>query len=198
MRLFEYFPITVVSAIALFAVKEAVEWRRRWLAQNRKRRALRKLISRECEMNLWVVKTLRTAAEAIRSELNEDEKSKFSAETLADGKFYLRIWNSRNEMVAGLPLGSPKRELMEKNLLDVATIDAKFFAVLEPAYDAVAELQNARDQIVSVVETKVEEEKDHIYGLDEYVLRTTHAAYERLNALYIECTGKKLESHRLR
>jgi hypothetical protein len=46
-------PVTVVAAITLFVLKEVLEFIKRWRADRRKGQAYRKVLARECELNLW-------------------------------------------------------------------------------------------------------------------------------------------------
>lgn len=88
---------------------------------------------------------------------------------------------------------------MSKFLLEIATLDKKFFAALEPAYDSLAELEHVRQSLIGIHDSEQESGIDGlfrsfaVYALDE--LRDTEAA---LQSLYIFCTGNILKKHRLR
>lgn len=88
------------------------------------------------------------------------------------------------------------RDFMSDHLLEVATLDKKLYEHLQQALDSVSELQHLKESLTQFIEDK---DYGHLLqGFKEYSTGELSDAYENLNALYVECTGKKLESHRLR
>jgi hypothetical protein len=61
-------PVTVIAAIALFALKEVLETIRRRQADARRGQAFRTLLARECEINHWVQKSLLSTLKSIDNE----------------------------------------------------------------------------------------------------------------------------------
>jgi hypothetical protein len=58
-------PSTVIVAVALFVLKEAIEAVRRWRAQRRQIKAFKILLARECELNQWANMSLKRAINEI-------------------------------------------------------------------------------------------------------------------------------------
>jgi hypothetical protein len=192
-------PVTVVAAIAIFVVKETVEYLRRWSADRRKIHALKALIARECELNYWPVKALRSILINVPGPDEENPQVEVRIERRANGRpvACIRTLDGGSESTRGIP--EVHRELMSKFLLEIAMLNSKFFAALEPAYDSLAELEHVRQSLISIHDDEQESEIDGIigsfavYALEE--LRSTEAA---LQSLYLFCTDKALEKHRLR
>lgn len=192
-------PITVVAAVLLFILKETVEAIRRIRGDRRKVHALKALLARECELNLWTIKALRSILRNVPKPDDENPEVVVRIERRHDGLpiARIRLIDGGSDSTRGIP--KAHRELMSKYLLDVATLDKELFQVLEPAYDAVAELEHVRESLIRVHDDEDEYGENGffgffaMYGLDE--LQETERA---LSALYTHCTGKALEKHRLR
>lgn len=87
---------------------------------------------------------------------------------------------------------------MDKNLLEVATLDKKLYSALQPAYDAVADLEHVRQSLIYFVDPEDEKDKMHLDGFINYALDELEDVFKELASLYKMCTGKDLEKHRLR
>ena len=69
--------------------------------------------------------------------------------------------------------GIPKvhRDVMSKYILDATTLDKNLFAVLEPAYDAPAELEHVRESLVNIYDSEDETKLLGLFGsFAEYAL----------------------------
>jgi len=88
---------------------------------------------------------------------------------------------------------------MSKHLFDIAALDRKLFAVFEPAYDSLATLEHVRESLVHIHESEDETNNpDLLRSLADYALGELAKTEAALGALYLHCTGKSLETHRLR
>lgn len=194
--LLKLIPITVVATIVIFILKELFEGVRRYLGESRKKKALRMLIARECELNYWTIKSIRHIVETIRDE--SEDGAKFEFLFPKGGKVLFRVKHPDTEFKSGSNLAKTHREVMDKNLLEVATLDKKLYAVLQPAYDAVADLEHVRDSLIYYVNPEDEQDKMHLEGFPDYALNELEDVFRKLACLYNECTGNSLENHRLR
>lgn len=191
------FPVTVIAAVVLFFVKEGVEFYRRMGGEKRKKKAFKKLFSRECELNHWVLKSLRAAVEDIRQELEKKSGASFHIYPRPDGSYGLRILDKHEQLKSGSVIPEPKRDLMEKGLLEIATSDEELFNVLERGYDTVAELTHLRNSLFEYIEE--DDDMDYLGGfVDFYAVQVLNDSYENLDSLYFNCTGQHLKDHRLR
>lgn len=192
-------PITVIAAVLLFVIKEFVEAIRRACADSRKVHALKTLLARECELNLWTIKALRSILIDIPKSDGEHPEIVVRIERRESGSPIARITSADGGLESTRPIPRAHRELMSKYLLDVATLDKKLFQVLEPAYDGIAELEHVRESLVRVHENEEESQMPGLIGsFAEYALEEICCTEEALASLYRHCTGKPLEKHRLR
>ncbi|MFD2182302.1 hypothetical protein [Rhodoplanes azumiensis] len=192
-------PITVISGIALFIAKEAIEWLKRARADKRKRSALRTLLARECELNHWAYKRIKDAIEDIKSNFENQEQHEYSIERRKSGEvIFQRAY--RDVRWSSFPLPPVQAEQMGKLMLEVAIIDIDLFASLEAAYDSMINLNHVRQSLIDHIED--EDEGDELAGFfetfPEYGLGELATIKEDLEALYRACTEKSLEGFRIR
>ncbi|MDP2027716.1 hypothetical protein [Sulfuriferula sp.] len=189
-------PATVIAAVFLFILKELFEGARRYRGEQRKKQALRTLLARECELNNWTIKCIRSIVETIRDE--SEDGAQFEFIFPKSGKVLFRVKHSDSDYKSGSNLAETHREVMDKNLLEVATLDKSLYAALQPAYDAVAELEHVRQSLIYYVAPEDDQDKIHLGGFTHYALSELEDVSKKLACLYKECTGKDLEKHRLR
>ena len=192
-------PITVVAAVLLFILKEAVEAVRRHRGDSRKMHALKALLARECELNLWTIKALRDILINVPKPDDERPQTVVRIERRTNGSTIALISSADGALRSSRSLPKAHLDLMSKYLLDVATLDSKLFQALETAYDSVAELEHIRESLVRIHESEEEAKMpDLIRPFAEYALDEIERTELAIAALYKHCTGKKLEAHRLR
>jgi hypothetical protein len=191
-------PVTVVVAVGLFAAKECIEFVRRYKGESRKKDALRALLARECELNNWTIKSIKHIVETIRDESEDDTRTEFSFLFTKAGKVLFRFKQVNEEFKGGMSLGNVHSDIMNKHLLEVAMYDKELFEVLQPAFDALAELEHVRDSLIYFVEPEDDQDKLHLDGFIQYALREVDVIFCRLDRLYVECTGTKLKAFKIR
>lgn len=189
-------PITVVTAVVLFVLKELFEAVRRYRGEQRKRKALRTLVARECELNHWTIKSIRYIVERIRDE--SEYGAQFEFVFPKSGKVLFRVKHPDSEYKSGSELAETHREVMDKNLLEVATLDKELYSALQPAYDAVAGLEHVRKSLIYYVAPEDDQDKMQLDGFIDYALAELDDVFAKLVCLYKECTGKALDTYRLR
>jgi hypothetical protein len=160
-NLLSIIPATVVAAVLLFILKELVEGIRRYRGECRKKTALRALLARECELNNWTIKSIKHILETIKDESSADAKNEFSFIFPKSGKVLFRVKRPYSEFKSGSSLAETHREIMSKNLLEVAMLDKELYAALQPAYDAVAELTHVRENLIYFVDPEDDQDKVH-------------------------------------
>ncbi len=192
-------PITVVVAILLFIAKEVVEVVRRHSSDSRKLQAMKLLLARECERNLWAIKSLRGILINVPEPNEKSPQSFVTIEPRINGKSIAKITSHDGGSSGSRQVPDVHKELMAKYLFDVATLDSKLFAVFEPAFDSLAELEHIRESLVHIHETEKEADNPDLFrGFAVYALSEIDRVEQRLGLLYQHCTGKNLEMHRLR
>lgn len=190
-----FLPITVIFAIALFFLKEIVEFVKKYKANNRKIFAMKRLFSRECEKNLWTVKILRNVLSEINEEYEEGKKVRLKFSYHEQG--YVYLYKDDNSM-SGYSITKTHRDLMDKNLMEAAVSNDSLFKKLEGACDALAELEHIRDTFLNIENSSKEFGNPLLAGFLGYALEELLIIQQSLNDLYKYCTGNELENARLR
>lgn len=191
-----FLPVTVVVAILLFALKECFELVRRYQSESRTKKALRALLAFECERNHFTIKNLRGILEVVRMWNGHDPFSiKISLKISRDNEVTFHQLTYDDGAGSQSVVRTTHRDFMSKQLLTVATLDADLYKALQPALDAVNEMEHVRQSLIAHME---DPERTHLAGFAEYALEELDVAYNKLNTLYVTCTGKKLESYRIR
>jgi len=188
-------PLTVLTAVFLFVLKEGLEWFKRLRGDKRKKQAFRLLLAEETERNHWALKRLRHCLEAIEGKKDHPDRS-FRLELTKDGR--ARFAFDDSEGGAKWPMPQIYRDHYDRILTDVAILDAPLFRAMRIAYQHVAELVHIHGQIVYFLTSEDPLDKDHLEDLPEFAVPKIDEAYVQLNILYEICTGTKLEVHRLR
>ncbi|RJG07686.1 hypothetical protein D3870_18305 [Noviherbaspirillum cavernae] len=194
--LFSILPVTVLVAIGIFVLKELFEGVRRYRGDIRKKKALRTLLARECELNHWTIKSIRHIVETIRDE--SENGAQFEFIFPKNGNVLFRVKHSDSDSKSGSALAGTHRAVMDKNLLEVATLDNKLYSVLQTAYDATAQLEHVRQSLIYFVDPEDEQDKMHLDGFVHYALDELQDVFTKIECLYKECTDKGLETYRLR
>ncbi|UTJ49784.1 hypothetical protein NLZ15_22695 (plasmid) [Atlantibacter subterranea] len=185
-------PITVVAAIALFALKEVLEFIRRRSADRRKSHAFRTLLARECEVNHWAHWRLQETLREIHEDHEKGVKATYTATELPGGD---ALWRRTDQGggYSGGGLPDARTDLISKIMVDVATMDKKLFTPLENAYDSLIEMRHIRASLLRFVSSKDEEDQMHLQGFPEYGLSELEGVKEDLDKLYLECTGRSID-----
>ena len=190
-------PITVVAAIVLFLLKELFEAIRRWHADERKRRAFRILLARECELNYWAYTRLKQTLETVQAGLEQTPSENFA---IIEGDYHdIRFEHYLESGLRGSwPLSDFHADRMDRVMLDVATLDQTLYEGLSAAYDAVANLKHVRQTLIELVSSGDEDDQAHLSAFPEYGLGELARALPDLKFLYKTCTGKTKIPARLR
>lgn len=194
-------PATVIAAVVLFVVKEAMEALRRYKADSRKKDALRRLLARECERNHAVLRSLKEACSWLKEADDEDSPFTFRFRVHFTPAGHLRFVRhvGITESEGSFVLRPAQQELMGRLMVEVAALDAPLFDLLEHAYDAVAEMRHLRDSIIDHLSSDAEDKNEiFLLGFADYALGELEDSYKAIANLYRECTGKELENYKLR
>lgn len=194
-QLDKYLPITVIGAIVVFFTRELLEWFRRSGSESRKKKALRSLLKRECELNFWVYNVLFRVAQVIQADQRLGAHAVYSVNRLPNEAIGFR--RSDEEGLEGWVIPPTKLGVMEKLMTEAASIDDKLFAVLEPALDAAIEMEHVRQSLFSAVD-QTDDAAPPLDGIHLFALTELADVLVTLRALYAECTGKELTEWRVR
>lgn len=140
-------PITALVAVVIFIAKEVIEAVRRWQGNARRKTAFRKLLARECELNHWAIRALRSICSDLVELPNAHLHAVFTIEYPKSGRVYACIDSEAKGQFGKSAVPVIHNAQLEKNLLDIATIDEGLLKVAEPALSAVAELEHVRESL---------------------------------------------------
>ncbi|PTQ14261.1 hypothetical protein CWO33_13655 [Vibrio splendidus] len=186
-------PITVISAILLFVIKEVLELFRKSKAKKRKLSALKSVLKEELELNLWVWKKFESLLTNVKvAEVGSTYE--YLVSPSGAERFELLSPDGHGQ---GQSFPKVVIEMHSKLVIEVAEIDADMYQKLIGSYKALSELQHLRNGIVDFIhESRMGEH--YVEGFTGYALEELAPIYDELNALYRYCTGKALTEHRMR
>lgn len=139
-------PTTVVAAISLFVLREALEVLRARRVGNRRRIALRSLLAKECELNDRAIRRLRGDIQDA-----EDNRAvpgvQLSILVSRNGQStYRRESADRGLLQSVIP--QIRKTALETHLLEIATLDKQLFALAEQAYGSISRIEQIRDSFI--------------------------------------------------
>jgi len=196
----QFLPITALIAIALFVIKELVEFFKRSRERVRKIAALKILLSEELEKNHWAFKQLFSAMAALNP--NNDEyfsSQQFSLHVTREGKEHMRVRRDENEdLESNHPLLKFRFEMYERLLPSLAEVDAKLFHSVKNTYENLIELAHFRQTLTTWLagESLFDAEMTRDF-LANFVDRKDKY-FEKLESGYRALKGEPLKSFKLR
>lgn len=195
-------PVTTIIALIIFFTKETLEFLRRRVADQRRRRAIARFFARECELNLWTIRSLREILTEVSTEENPRPASSVSIHASGNGRPYAeveKVYEDGTRSNGHYPIPSVHRDMMAKYVFDTALLDKKLFESSETALDALAELDHIRESLLRALHPpEFMTHNDYLEAFSGYALDELLDVEKSLSELYLICTDKKLENHRLR
>ncbi|MBP0943129.1 hypothetical protein V2K16_22900 [Pseudomonas alliivorans] len=185
------FPVTVICAIFLFFIKEAVELSKRAAERKRKISAYKTLIAEELKKNAWTIQTMKEKC----SEINKDDFERMTYSKEPSGNETVQIWFSGGTVGSSL-LWQVHTGIFDKSIVDLAVIDKGLFDAAKETYQHLAEVRHIRGYFSDL--TEQDSMRGFIKGFADYGLSTLDEASNSLSALYFKCTGEVLDEHKLR
>jgi hypothetical protein len=187
------FPITAVVAICLFLAREVLEHRRRGQSKQRQIEALKLILGRECVYNHWPLQQLTEIVEFLQAGEQNYKKLKITKRPNGPAAFM----EDDDGGGVGYKLADFTTGRMSDMLLQVAELDAKLFRLVEAAYDALADAESVKSQLVNGHALATGEGPDSLVAqLAAYWDGSIVESNAALQALYFHCAGKKLEDGR--
>lgn len=186
-------PVAVYSAIILFLVKEALEWRRRKRADDRKIRVYKMVLAHECERIHWFVKSMKDKALHVR-------RAQGGYTVRSDESGRIRFVNMRTTVEEGSSSMLPNvhEAAFEKYAIEVAYLDEQFAQKVRAAVQAALTLKHIRASVIDYADPEYEYASDGFYSAFwSYVDRELEATFEQVADLYMACTGNVLSNFSL-
>ena len=186
-----FLPITVVSAIGLFFLKEIFEYFKKRAERKRKISAYKILISEELLKNAWTIKQLKS----FMREIDDDVFEGMAYVKSALGEFQIQISRQYGES-RSFVLPIVHTAIFDKAVVDMAAIDSEFFEMARAAYEHFAEVKHICNTVLNFAEDKSIE--SFIKTLPAYANGKLDDADASLKVLFKWCTGKDMEKPKLR
>lgn len=186
-------PITVISAVSLFVIKEIVEIFRKRKALKRKVSAIKSLLVEEIELNHWVWLQFSALVETIKDSPEGTQYCILSSKSGYERFEFLKPDGSGG----GKSFPKVSEIYYQKVILDIAELDKEFYEKSIEYNKAIADLHHVRGNVYESID---EINKSHHFsqGFISYTEDELPDIYAKMNSLYFYCTGKKLEKHRMR
>lgn len=196
-----FLPVTVISAVALFLIKELVELVRRFRANRRRIGAMKMLLTEEIEQNHWTYNILKRTLREINDTLRDYPNPSFRIVRAQSGHELFRYKCDAEEagFESGHPLPAVRQEKYEKLVLDIASMDKQLFSMARAAYDAIKEMEHVRSSLINMLDRVDPAISDgFLESFLEYADDELNNTYEEMKLLYFHITGKDLTEKRMR
>ena len=190
-------PLTVVTAIVLFVIKEVIEAVRRQQSRARKTGAIRILLIEEMELNNWTIKSLRSTLKAIDDQMESDPEPEFYLRKDASGAVHYRYRTSTGSG-GGSSIPQVHRKHFDAFLPELAEIDKLLFEEARKGYERIGQLEHVQSSLIAHLAEDDPDEKMHLQGFPSYALRVIDDVESRMSAFYVSCSGRPFEKIRLR
>lgn len=178
-------PITALCAITLFVTKEVIELKKRSGEKKRKLAAYKLLLAEELMKNAFTVRTIKGYFRAVL-----DESFSELIITKYESGFISVVCRRLDGGGGGGSLPLVYTAFFDKSIVDLAVLDSKFFSVANETYEALADVDNCRTQLMRFA---AENDRVMLEGLSHYAIEKLDCAEERINKLYRFCSNKEMK-----
>lgn len=195
-KIYNLIPITVIAAVLIFVIKEALDIYKKSKEKKRKIAAMKLLLIEEIELNHWVWKSMNSLISDLNDRMDDIDSLTIEVTETKSGTESITGTYPNGDMF-GQDFPRVRVSRYHQLAIDLAIVDEKFYEKVKSCYEAVSELNHLRDGVYTYFDT------DSI----EYAFREGYILYAKdhlseikikMNELYIYCTGNALEKFRLR
>lgn len=189
-----YLPATVIAAIFLFAIKEALEFRKKHKENQRKIQAIKHFIARDLELCQWAIHTYRNVLAAFKI-AEEEPGTQLRIYTEPSGRLRYERWEEgkENEIRSGGMVAPVVNAFASRFMLEIATLDKSLYEQVEKTTDDLAELEHIKAGLMDNID-------DHIHrgGFIHYAELEINEIERSIQNLYKVCTGLDEVKRRIR
>lgn len=194
-------PVTVISAILLFLLREILESVKKKKESKRKLFAYKALLAEELELNFWTQRQLLSIVNDIEKQEEDHPNAEYTIVMKETGKEYIQ-GRDGDFFFFGCPIPPVQEKYYERFISSIAELDEKLFFLAQSSYEEVRNMAHVRN---GLIEGLLAEQNNEPYphdiresGFFHYAKNELPDTYEAMNALYEECTGEQLKTFRLR
>ncbi|MEW6211972.1 MAG: hypothetical protein AB1631_26690 [Acidobacteriota bacterium] len=187
------FPITVICAICLFAIKEGLEYRRRRQADARKRSGIIQLLDRECLENIHALDRLEHLCKDIKQSEQLKESDKIDFDCIHKVRFNRTssVWyectypDGKLHSQSAIP--AVTRDALNKHMMDAASLGDALFNSMQNLQTISADLEHMRSSLVNYLD---DDEQLFLEMFCGYGISHLPEIRLKLIASYKDITGK--------
>jgi hypothetical protein len=194
-------PLTVIVALALFLVKELLEYIRKEKANRRKLNAFKMLIAEELELNYSVFMSIRGTCSTLETNKELWQGAKYEAKFKEAGNLYVHATHD-DKLVLCNPISKVRFQQYDKLLVSIAELNEDFYLKVKRCYLKIIELEHLYLSIIKGLQARENGEPFPSditkSGFLPYALNETKRIEPELKKLYKECTGNDQLKSRLR
>ncbi|MBX9266813.1 hypothetical protein [Chromobacterium violaceum] len=188
-------PITVLVAIAIFLLKETLEFVKKNRTESRKIKAYKYILSEELEKNNYIISTLKRSLKDIESDFDEYQ---ISLSKTNEGISLISFTRKQDGGKSTGPLPETHSSVFNKIFVEIAALDEELFNLAAEAYAGIAEVGHVRRSLIDYVVHKDEHPEDILVPFSSYGIEVLDDSHEKICALYRKCTGNELKIHKIR
>jgi len=196
-------PLTVISAIILFVIKEVLELIKNYKSKKRQIKAIKIIIANELELSNYALKQLYSTLSTIKDLLSNFKDSYvFNVITTYDNleRFQYKMFKDTDDIYNSSFLPRFNIQKIEDLILTIAILDNN---LLEEVQETLGELKIANHIRSTLIDAIINEEsfidnddlKEHFYN---YALDEKDDIEKSIKNLYFICTNNELTTFRVR
>ena len=185
--------ISAIVAIALFLIKEIIEFFRKKHARKRKTGALKVLLSEEIKINYWTWLKIEDLVTIVKE---KPKTTQYQIITSASGTERF-VWLRPDGGGGGQSFPSVQDDVSTKLITEIAELDKNFYSSAISYSKGLAELKHLRNGAYDFIHETAQGEH-YAEGFCDYALDELPEINNNLRKLFKECTGKDKLEHRMR
>jgi len=198
----KYLPITVIAAIALFIIKEIVDFIKKHKAKKNKIKAISHVISEEIKFNHWSLKKLFEAYKTLADLFEKHPKAIYRVKETRFGSVRFECKEEPSEPVwSGQTLPRFVSDQFNHLLPSLAELDFKTAKRLQITYEEIAELEHYRQTLIMFVSGESHEENVFVEMTKHFIsdfAQEENDYFKQIEDGYKALIGKPLKEFRLR
>ena len=188
-------PITVYVAIALFFVKELLDFIKKVKAKRRELSAIKVIVSRECKPNLKCLESIEIILNNIKYSQDAELTIQIQKQDNSAYLFDYTVEYGSGSISSAMELPPVKKHYIDKFFSDSSLLDPVLFKKITRVIDNLAILEDFSIRLIEVITKKDDKNisfKARVNGFERLYTEKSIEIEEALNDLYFYCTGKEL------
>jgi len=190
-------PLTVISAVSLFIIKEIIEITKKYTAKTRQIKAIKIIIANELELNSQALRQLYSTLNTVKELLSEFDKAKFNIITTYDQleRFRYKMFPDTDNFYSGWSLPKFNIKRTEDLILTIAILDSTLLTKVQETLEEIKTANQIRSNLIDAVinEDSFLDDDDLKEGFYTYAIDVKEDIEKSMNKLYWICTNRELE-----